>query len=444
MISSAAPGSPSDAELFSMPPEWRVVSIDVVPEQNTVSDWVLNVQQVLYERSGNVLADQDVALQIFSIWGTDREGNEKPIPDGMYETCKDFVRGLIGERYGNVSELGEDIVETALEDLSVSTYETAFSLANGETAEFRYKRTSLYRGERRVLVLLKYKPEFEEHWHKQLEIILNEWVSSLTLTPVPVPVTARLDTSLPIPQPSDTREPPEQPSPVQDPPAPGRVVRPVFALAALICVSCAFYKLAPRRRPQQNEEPLLQPVSAEADIPSAENRSETEPEPEERLVLGDGFNRVYSLLNQALSSLEDGAVPYVRKDQGPTAALPNMVETMKVMDELKETFGDLSVLEALKGEVFKVLEMNSETRRIFYTGNAAPDCLVLTLCRDTLVKMLKTGRYHVGKGILSSEGEELASLHAGIGDLMTQKTCVTPQEAEKDAKRMKYWARESG
>jgi hypothetical protein len=122
-----------------------------------------------------------------------------------------------------------------------------------------------------------------------------------------------------------------------------------------------------------------------------------------------------------------------------------MAEASQVMDELKEVFGGTCLLETLRDEMFKAIELNCDTPA--YTQDApssCPGCLALKLCCDTLVNMLLTGRYHVGKGILSSEGEELVAMFNRICALRAQKACITPQEAEEEAEFLEHCARASG
>ena len=358
---------------LSLTPEWGVVSKDELPERNLISDWVLNVQQVLYARAEHSSADPDAVLQIFAIWGADRDGNEKPLPEDILKTCENFVARLIGERYGNVSELGENIVETALENLSVATYEAEFSPENEGRTGPRYKCTSLYRGEKLVLVMLKYKPEFEGYWHGQLETLLNTWVGSLALTPTPAPAMAALEASLPllplppppppvipgpdkpleetllpaqqaeeIQQKQSQPEEREQPSIERHAPAPEPEQFSLAYLSEIPVVwivslpAVAFYvvgTLVAGRRLQKKGTPVeADPVGAEPVVTAAENPSEPETDvyPQARVLPtleewlaekplfertdshvppsfaeGDGFNMVYSLLEQALSIVED-------------------------------------------------------------------------------------------------------------------------------------------
>jgi len=155
------------AGVFSLPSVWSIVSKDEAPEQTFISDWTLSIQQVLYARAGYV---QDAVLKIFLIWGSDEHGNKKSLPESM-DTDGDLVGALIGARYGNVSVLGEDVVDTVLGSLYVATYGAVVYLAYEDSPEFRLKRASLYQGDKRVLVLLRYRPEFEDYWHGHFETL---------------------------------------------------------------------------------------------------------------------------------------------------------------------------------------------------------------------------------------------------------------------------------
>jgi len=457
ILCCTAPVSPSEllqvktqnAGLLLLPQGWGVVSKDEAPEQNLILDWILNVQQVLYAAPEQTSAALGAALQIFLIWGSDLEGNEKPLPDDMLDTSGNLAGGLIGKRYGNVSELGEDFIETALENIPVSTYKVELSFTDEDRTEFHYKCTSLYMGEKRVLVLLKYRSEYEEYWHGQLETLLNAWVGSLTLTPTSAPAVASALSASPLSLPSlptptseqhektplmtlpeqlELEDPPAELSPhEQEEPAAIPDVWPVLLLFAFLCVFC--WLVRRRQKKEKLVPPRIDLLGADGNSPVHDNQLVTDV---------SGFDRVYNILDQALSFIEanpsaqEVALPPV-EDRAEMAFLPNMADTTEVLDELKRTFGNVFVLDALKNEIFKTLEMNAENPSILRSENVAPDCLVLKLCCDTLVSMLRTGRYHICKGILNNEGDELIALCAHINELRVQKTYITPQEAEKDA-----------
>ncbi|MCL2009924.1 MAG: hypothetical protein FWG71_05185 [Synergistaceae bacterium] len=325
--------------MLSLPPGWYVMSKDESPRQNITSDWTLNVQQTLYAKAELTSVGSAAVLQIFSIWGTDPEGNEKSLPDSMLETNGSLVSGLIGGRYGNVSELGEDVVETALADLAVATYGAECLSAGEDIVEFRFKRAFLYRGEKLVLALLKYNPEFEGYWRGQFEAMLNEWVGSLTLTPMRGPALP------PPPPPSLPGEPPERTPPTVQPEQPDtgqRVVsvpvskelflsRTILSWlilpGALLCLIFIVRRRAPKTQNHEPEPDEAESVTAEKNTANetgvrVQNQMRMLPTleewlAEEHLVLkqpdsyapsseaeGEGFDKVHSFLSKVLETID--------------------------------------------------------------------------------------------------------------------------------------------
>ena len=356
--------------LVSLPSEWNVVSKDETPERSLISNWALNVQQVLYARTKYVFTeiDRDTVLQIFYIWGSDEEGNERPLPEDMDISGK-LPCDLIGARYGNVSELGEDLIETALDNLSVATFGVEISLTDEDVALFRYKSSSLYRGEKRVLVLLKYRAEFEDYWQNQFMYLLNTWVESLTFTPNPAPAKAStLSAALPaLPSPptlpKTTRltsqqapsraedSQPERLTPILPVPEKLYTNRSVFAvwlgllaftLFCTLCILVVYKHLRKKRKPPETV------TVASLDFQSAETPPLTSdlitffcssnnpadpqdsPVPGERpnssvfdVADGEGFERVYNILCQALSFIEASpAVPEKPLEDGDNPLVP--------------------------------------------------------------------------------------------------------------------------
>jgi hypothetical protein len=159
-----------------------------------------------------------------------------------------------------------------------------------------------------------------------------------------------------------------------------------------------------------------------------------------------GFDRVYSLLNQALVSIDTTqavtthAIPDTRVRE---PARPNLADAVGVLDNLQAAFGESFLLETLKEEVLKALELKEGTP-ILQTKDMAPEYFVLKLCCNTLLNMLQTGRYHIGKGILSNEGQELVNLFGHINGLRTREAYSSREEAEKDAAFMQFCIRELG
>ncbi|MDR2180947.1 MAG: hypothetical protein LBP21_11630 [Synergistaceae bacterium] len=159
-----------------------------------------------------------------------------------------------------------------------------------------------------------------------------------------------------------------------------------------------------------------------------------------------GFDRVYSLLNEALVSIDTAQIattPVISDKRALQPALPNLADAVAVLDSLQEMFGESFLLETLKEEVLKALELKEGTP-ILHTKDMAPECFVLKLSCSTLLNMLQTGRYHIGKGILSNEGQELVNLFGRINDLRTREAYTSREEAEKDAAFMQFCVRELG
>jgi hypothetical protein len=216
--------STQNAGTLSLPRGWDVVSKDDPTERSPDAERMFHVQLALYARYGETSADTRGTLQVFSIWNADRVGKTLPLPPHVLdETGGDFAAGLIGARYGNVEQVGEDLVPTALEDLVVAAYEADFSRpASTPTStttskdlnrRFRYRCASLFYGDKLVLVLVKYLPDGEGFWRRHFETLLGTWVASLTLTPrplemaadrVPLPEAIRLPEAEPLPEPAVT------------------------------------------------------------------------------------------------------------------------------------------------------------------------------------------------------------------------------------------------
>jgi hypothetical protein len=158
-----------------------------------------------------------------------------------------------------------------------------------------------------------------------------------------------------------------------------------------------------------------------------------------------GFDKVYDLLNRALTDLDTQSAPEPRSSRHYVSrnAMPNLPETIEVLDGLDAMFGESFVMETLKGEVLKALELKEGTPTL-PTKDATRECFVLRLCCGALVNMLRSGRYHIGKGILNSEGEGLVNLFERINGLRAQKGCSTPEEAGRDSAFMRFSVRESG
>ena len=594
-----------NAGMFSLPLGWKVVSQDDLPEKNASADMTLYVQQSLYAQSQET--SLEAALQIFSVWAADEKGTILSLPtDLLDERSGDLVAGLIDSRYANSVHVTKDVAKTDLEDLSIVTYAVEFSeesaTENKEMKGLRYKRASLFNGEKLILVLVRYLPEHEEYWHGQFETLLNTWVVSLTFTPRPMGAIPTILASLPEPLTiiSDDVAAPITPVPivpvaevealpVSETPVIVAVSQPASVTSSFIFYSSlaltvfVFLFVVTGKilvwHSKRQEEMLLEELTAfdvkqeqemkDSLVEAAAEKSENlpmeeqdtdrspscemtineekssekianesdlisdiwdedmeEPEKEEfeepyaplsafnqetelkldaELTFTDfgldkellldlkkssektaldsdidykeendsegndesdvseitlafdenvsykkeaGFEKVYSLLNQALNSIEvSKVVTYESQSQtnAPTThSYPNIGTTIEVMDELETMFGSSFVLDTLRNEVFKILEMKEGTPPILQTKDMAPDYLILKLCCSTLVNLLQTGRYHIGKGILSTEGQELLNLFGNINDLCLQRAYSTYEEVEKDAAFIQYSVRESG
>jgi hypothetical protein len=553
--------STQNAGTLSLPPGWNVVSQDDPAERSPDAERMFHVQLALYAQNMETLANARGTLQVFSIWNADREGKVLPLPPYVLdETDGDFAAGLIGARYGKVKKVGEDLVPTALEDLTVAAYEAEFSSsvktsedleANPVDQRFRYRYTSLFCGDKLVLVLVKYLPEGEEYWRQHFETLLDAWVASLTLTPSPLKMTVDrvpLPDALPI-----LFSVLETNLALEKKKAPSFILSEGFALAVLViflaCLGKIFFWHRKKKREKcfsekmilddfrdlLNENPdknLNENLNENPDKNPNENpdknpdknpseRSETNEEPgpektteatllvveenllekssiEENLVIKEtmleenlvedsfepsecdscdsdvdqsdvektgnevisgvreepetstltrkpGFDKVYDLLNRALTDLDaqltsESQTP---KHYASKKAMPNLPETVEILDGLDTMFGESFVMETLKEAVFKALELKEGTLTL-PTKDTTRECFVLRLCCDTLVNMVRSGRYHIGKGILSNEGEALVYLFERINSLQAHKGCSTLEEVARDSAFMRFSVRESG
>ncbi|MDR2137307.1 MAG: hypothetical protein LBO68_03370, partial [Synergistaceae bacterium] len=556
--------STENAGTLSLPRGWNVVSKDDPAERSPDAERMFHVQQALYAQYVEASADTRGTLQVFSIWNADREGKILPLPPRLSdETNGDLAAGLIGARYGKVVKVDEDLVSTALEDLDVATYEAEITrpVKNPEGREakagrrFRYKCASLYYGDKRVLVLVKYLPEGEEYWSRRFETLLDVWVASLTLTPRPltanrIPLPETVPPPLPAARPAQSQgRPPLAVSTASSSPAaatsettvqkleeqaaPSFVLYGGSALAALVVFLAGLGKISAWRRKQNGEQSLLNDLSIESTestestdsleenpeempekAPDEESEESEEPAPEgpreatpmtgeilteenlleenlepreveveefcaeqsrevagealgetstetfigasietsiktsietfietpletpapietseeavvedsievesedeidtpeadeeeaedegvrlESLPLGSpfdqgetrrtpakdikelGFDKVYDLLNRALTDLDAKVVtkPQTPKRYAPRNAMPNLPKTLEILDGLDAMFGESFVLETLKGEVLKALELKAGTPALA-TKDATPECFVL-------------------------------------------------------------------
>lgn len=183
-----------NAGLLSLPAEWMVISRDEATERSPGEGFAFNVQQVLYAEPEGTSTDLGASLQVFSIWNSDPEGRVASLPPEILEQAgEDLVGGLINVRYGHVRQLNRNMLKTHFDDIPVTTWSTDAS----ETSDVRYKCVALFHGEKLVLVLGRYLPDYETLWSKQFDDIVNRWVSSQALTPGPMPEALMAAISLP-------------------------------------------------------------------------------------------------------------------------------------------------------------------------------------------------------------------------------------------------------
>ena len=418
-----------NAGSLSLSPKWILVSKDAPVEQESSAGQTLHVQQALYAESNRALDPKRAILQIFVVWNANEEGTLPFSDDLLGGTSGDLIAALIDARYGNVEIVDQGFLRTDLEDLSVTTYGVE-SLPAEETLEsresrgqkepqqdFRYKCTSLFCGEKLVLALVKYFPEDEEHWRGEFETLLNAWVSSLTLTPRPLATAPMIAVSLP--------EPPA--SVIQ-----GQSVTPaVYAGLALsgfiVLFVCAgkFLDWRQRRKEKRILEECKRDFLFEEDATT--------------------FS-LFSLFSLEEDDVETATTPIIEmpstdEEYVTQHVLPSLPEAIEVLENLEASWGQSFILDALKEEVVKVMEITEGTP-VWQAQGVAPDYFIFQLCCRILLDMLQTGRYHIGKGILNNEGQELVRLFDCINTLRTQKAYSACEEAQKDAAFLQFCVRE--
>lgn len=182
-----------NAGLLSLPADWKIISRDETTERGPGSGFAFNVQQVLYAEP-ETSADFGISLQVFSIWSSDPEGRVASLPPELLEQAgEDLAGGLINGRYGYARRLDREVLQTHIVGIPVTTWCVDASEGSG----IRYKCVTLFHGEKLVLALGRYLPDHEVLWSRQFEDIVNKWVSSLTLTPAPMPEALMVEVPLP-------------------------------------------------------------------------------------------------------------------------------------------------------------------------------------------------------------------------------------------------------
>ena len=486
-----------NAGVLPLPAGWSVVSKDDVTERSAESELVLNVQQVLHAKTEDPAAGESSVLQVFSVWETDWSGKILPLPDRvLQETEGEFLASLMGVRYGNVKILNTGMLDAEWQDVPVTTCQADLSKGDG----IHYKCASLFNGEKLILVLVKYLPKYEEYWNGQFASLINKWVTSTALTVFPLPdstlelpplenlphIVSAPQNILPqniLPRPEGASENIQSGDEKNVPPGPEltserepSLFSPFIFYGAAVAFGLFFVVKAifiRQKKPSETPPPDSEDeeiFSTPEELPS-ENLAEllveddsglldeeggcmedTEEERPELLcnsvstqdsASGEvGFERVYTLLNQALSNIETldatPAVPEARRKK-QTAEIP-LKHLRDVFKSLEVPFGSSYILDTVEDEVLKVLENGEGTPLILQTEkdrkgaeNIASDCFILKSSRNAVINLLQTGRYHIGKGILSNEGQELENLFYRINDKLRQDGHSTPEEAKKDA-----------
>ncbi|MDR2522962.1 MAG: hypothetical protein LBC93_04595 [Synergistaceae bacterium] len=461
------------AVFFSLPPEWEVISQDEPAERSERANAAYSVRQVLYARTA---LGGGAALQVFSIWSTSEEGEALPLPGGV-TLGEELLAGLLYARYGQAARLEEGAVRVGSEAFAVATYGVgAFRVERSPKGEIRfwrvlrYKCASLFWGEQLFLLSMKYLPKHEDYWQRQLETLLSAWSASLPFTAGPVfeqletPVLAAATPSIPDVRSLEASEEPEdeEPEDIEELDFYGKLAFSV-SVVFFMCSGGLFIRRRRRERAQSHETEFHEaqsdetepdsPASGEATpkdailpeqnrkeppaegnfpLPSAP-RKEAAPEKNET----SGFDKVYTLLGQALNTIE--GIGTKGGGSGKPLPPPGLEEAIGILEGLEKRFGPSFIMKTMKGEVLKTLVKTPPPSR-----NMTQECCVLKLCCGVLVNMVRTGRYHVGKGILSSEGQELAALFTRLNEARALESCGSPEELDKDAAFMRFCVREKG
>ena len=457
-----------DAVFFSLPPEWEVISQDEPAERSERANAAYSVRQVLYARTA---LGGGAALQVFSIWSTDKEGEALPLPGGV-TLGEELLAGLLYARYGQAARLEEGAVRVGSEAFAVATYGVgAFRVERSSKGEIRfwrilrYKCASLFWGERLFLLSMKYLPKHEDYWQRQLETLLGAWSASLPFTAGPVfeqaetPILAAAPPSIPD---ASSLEVAGEPEDIEELDFYGKLAFSV-SVVFFMCSGGLFIRRRRRERAQPHETEFHESQSDET-VPDSPAPSEAAPKdttlpeqnrgeppakgnfplpsaPRRRTVpekneVG-GFDKVYTLLGQALNAIE--GIGMKGGGSGKPLTPPNLEEAAGILEGLEKRFGPSFIMETMKGEVLKTLAKTPPPLR-----NMTRECYVLKLCCGVLVNMIRTGRYHVGKGILSSEGQELATLFTRLNEARALESCGSPEELDKDAAFMQFCVREKG
>jgi hypothetical protein len=114
---------------------------------------------------------------------------------------------------------------------------------------------------------------------------------------------------------------------------------------------------------------------------------------------------------------------------------------VEIFEEMERVSGTTCALDTLKNKAFEALSREGAGRQILQAKEAVedpwPDCFVLRLSGRILLGLVRTGRYHIGRGFLSAEGEDLVNLFRYVGDEQLRLGCGSLDETKKMAGYMR-------
>lgn len=135
----------------------------------------------------------------------------------------------------------------------------------------------------------------------------------------------------------------------------------------------------------------------------------------------------------------------LRKRQAVRNAIQRSEEMFMEMEHL---FGNSYALETLKNKIPEFFSNEGGALQILQAQErmpgTQPDCFIFQLCGNILLDLIRTGRYHIGKGILSGEGSELVNLFRCVGGGLLQCGCGLPGEVETMMETMQVCIDELG
>ncbi|MDR3265768.1 MAG: hypothetical protein LBT15_07145 [Synergistaceae bacterium] len=203
---------------------------------------------------------------------------------------------------------------------------------------------------------------------------------------------------------------------------PDLTVMRACALAASLCLSCL--TLTSRRaeveNPEMPETSEIPEILENLDIP--EDVFEEFPEAMVEPVV------------ESVALIETEPIPDdgLEKQRAVEFAVRRAVG---IFEDMERERGRSYVLETLQNEVLDTLSSEGGAFQILQaqeaTADLQPDCFILQLSGGILFGLMRTGRYHVGRGILSGEGEELADLFRCVAERLARNGCGMPDDVEK-------------